>query len=375
MSRQAAPTRKNQSSKLNKPKPQLKIKPRQTQKHPKKALIKKQIRQTRPIHKKIFLHPISILVLLCIGVLLCFLTWQTVASTIFVSATIPAAPLTVGAEINYPTDNEYFTETPINLSGICEVNSYIKLYDNGLFSGVAWCSSMDSFVIQTDLYSGENTLVAQDYNVTNQEGPVTPAITVNYVPSVSSGSSSNSTSGSQTTSTSVTTQNSTTPVMPVVLTSDFQYQTFVTQQAFTWQVSVSGGQPPYTVLINWGDGTTSTQYYNTDPLINLKHVYKKAGYYAIKVTTSDSTGRSRLLQLAALIKLPNSTGILTKTSTASTNNKPVPEITSPLYNNFKYLLLIWPAFIIIALMVLSFWLGEREKYQMIVTKKKKFAHR
>jgi hypothetical protein len=295
--------------------------------------------------------------LLCASVFIIGWTYQTIADSYTVSAVVPAELLGQGATITYPQDGATLTTTPIMVSGTCPNESYVKLYDNSLFNGVAWCSANNTFVIEASLFTGTNTLLAEDFNVTNQQGPVTPGISVVYQVPVSS-----------TTTHSVTT----TPApMPLLLTTDFHYQTYTTGSSFSWTVTLDGGTPPYVLTINWGDGQTTTNTYDTDPTFQIAHTYKKQGYYPIIIHASDASGNQRVLQLAALIKLPGAASIIASTNSFPASPAKPNGLPAFLSNAKGWLWLAWPSFIIVLLMILSFWLGEREEYRTILKRQKR----
>ena len=344
-------------------------------KNPKK-IIKKKIQQSRPVHKRILFHPTTIFIILCTSIFVIGWTYKVIAASYEVTAQIPAPTLEQGAIITSPTNGATLTQTPIIVSGICPANSYVKLYSNNLFSGVAWCSPNSTFQIQTDLFEGDNALVAQDYNVIDQPGPTTPSISVRLVlpPATNSNLNTNSSSSLPGLENS---SGATTPP-PIILTTDFHYQTFTTGSVFSWQIDLEGGVPPYAVHIDWGDGTTSNLTFRTDPIFNITHTYTTQGYFSIKVFSTDTTGKGHMMQLAALIKVPGATGIFS----AGNKGNGVSAIKSTQQNSFSnflinskaWLWLAWPSLVIVFLMITSFWLGERKEITHLLSKKR-LSHR
>src|SRR5688572_10659070 len=136
----------------------------------------------RPFHKRVALHPVNILLFLCVGVVLTISTLQANAETIEVTATVPAPLPTAPAIITSPKDQDRLTTSSIQVLGTCPADSaYVTLHRNGVFSGVGQCES-GGFQIQTTLTIGANELWARVYNFTNNEGPVSAPITVYYDP-------------------------------------------------------------------------------------------------------------------------------------------------------------------------------------------------
>ncbi|MGC1177040.1 MAG: hypothetical protein WA843_03120 [Candidatus Saccharimonadales bacterium] len=142
---------------------------------------KRRLRRNRPLHHRLFLHPASLLLLLCVGVLLGGLTFRTAADTIVVTGKVLAPLPPTAATLDSPADQTHFTSRPITVTGTCPENTYVKLLRNGNLSGVAICGGgVTTYAIQTDLSLGTNVLVAQVYNVTDQPGPPSTSITVFY---------------------------------------------------------------------------------------------------------------------------------------------------------------------------------------------------
>ena len=352
----------------------------QSHKHVQKKQIKKRIRQAQPIHKRFILHPLTILCLLSIGVFLGSWTYRVIADNVTVSAILPAPPLTEGATITSPLNNTTFSVSSIEVQGLCPDDSYVKLYDNGLFSGVDVCSVGNTFTIPTDLFVGSNVLLAQDYNVTDLQGPVTATVTVLYTPipspsgstpttTVSTSGSTPSTTPNHKVSSSQSPTNSSQAAKPLIIVSDFHYQTFNVGARYTAQVRVEGGSPPYGLSVAWGDKQTTKQYVLTNPLATISHVYDKQGYYLITITATDSAGSVRTLQLAALIQQPASIGIVSNGHKVLAGSNP--SIFSRIFNNSKAVLIIsWIPLVIVTLMACTFWLGEKKEYQYIIRSKR-----
>jgi len=58
-------------------------------------------------------------------------------------------------------------------------------------------------------------------------------------------------------------------------------------------ITVKGGDKPYTLLINWGDGTTESQQLSAEGDYVYTHVYDKPAIYNVLVTLTDVLGKSR----------------------------------------------------------------------------------
>jgi len=312
---------------------------------PKKKIIKQQIRKKRPLHKRVLLHPITMLFVLVIGVFVFEWTYRVVADTISITATVPAATLTSPAIITSPTDGFSFTTANILVEGYCPDGSYVNVYDNGGFSGTSMCTTGGTFQLEMSLFLGANNLVARPYNITNEPGPKSSGVTVTY--------------------TIATTPTAPTPppttVLPLLLVSNFQYQTFVVNNTFSWRVQIQGGIPPITLTITWGDSKQTEVITNASGLLTIKHTFSQQGYYPVIIKATDANGNVHILQLAALIRNPNAANIY---STNYLLPAPAPGSLTKFFESTKtWLWIAWPSLAIIALMITSFWLGERQEYK------------
>jgi hypothetical protein len=144
-----------------------------------KKVKKAPAKQARPLHKRLLLHPFSVMVVLCAGVILAGSTYQSLAASYDVTAAVSAPLITAPAVIGTPSHSEHVTAAQVTVAGTCPVASYVKLYRGTTFSGAATCAATN-FQIQTTLTSGVNQLQAKVYNVTNDEGPSSPPVTVYY---------------------------------------------------------------------------------------------------------------------------------------------------------------------------------------------------
>jgi hypothetical protein len=306
-------------------------------------------------------------------------TYKVVADTI--SSVIEAPALTSSATITSPSSDETLNNPQVEVSGSCPINSYVKLQINGNFVGVAWCSDNNGYNIATTLYSGTNVLAAQDFNSTNLAGPTSNPVTVYYQPPAAlttpgqinkanpQQKTTTTASDSLTTQTSQGSNSSQAPVaqssqakQPILISCSFEFKTFSVNNQFSWQIDIIGGAPPYEVMINWGDGSTSREYLKANPLITIKHQYKEPGYYSVVLSVVDSTGSKQTLQLAALINNAKGQSPFITTPTTSSGAGLGNSSNTP---DRDWLFLAWPAYATVSLMALSFWLGEKRELELI----------
>ncbi|HEY4161150.1 MAG TPA: Ig-like domain-containing protein [Candidatus Saccharimonadales bacterium] len=406
----------------------------------------------------------SILTLLCTGVLLAACTLNALAATTTVNAVVPAAPLTAPAVITNPASGAQTSVQSLTVQGTCPDDSYVTLSDNSLLAGVVNCSS-GAFSISLDLSPGSNELQAQDYNITNAAGPVSSPVIVTYTPPSTSspsqpapggriavptrllvtrvggntpyGSSKNPLIVSlQPTLTGVappgskvaiavdsnppactTTANSqgywsctlpnalppgihtvhitattpqgnvlTSPVFtikaaagagsqtipgqaPFRITTTYAYHVNIVGQPVSYTLSLSGGTEPYAFTVIWGDGAVQTILRQTSDDFTISHTYgwinAANATRVIKIQAVDASGQAGTLQLQAILRNP-----AYHASAAGTTSK-----LNWLWRFFAglrpWLWLLWPGYIIVLLMVLSFWLGERQEIALLLANKKK----
>jgi len=64
-------------------------------------------------------------------------------------------------------------------------------------------------------------------------------------------------------------------------------------------VQIQGGRPPYTITLNYGDGTQET-FQSTSQVATKTHTYQKAGNFTPSVTVKDNIGQTATAQANTL---------------------------------------------------------------------------
>ncbi len=399
---------------------------------------KKTVRQ-RPVHKRILLHPISGFLLLCVGVLVAGSTFRSQAATYDVTAEVHAPLLSTPAVIAQPTDQQHVTTQTITVEGTCPDNSYVNLYREGVLGGNSICSS-GHFSMPASLSLGGNGLQVRVFNVTNDEGPASSAITVYYdlpaevtppsspptslqisnveqAPPATGGEipeiTANPTiSGLAPPFSDVTVTFYSDPTVcktkadsqgvwtctlptalppgihhvvieavtpsgkkftlptfqvrvvqyakPFVLTSEYKYKAHTEGQSLDWKLEIVGGTSPYQLSIDWGDGTISNIVRHDQTQFTISHVYTVAdpsGVYDVVIKATDARGATTILQLAAVVR----------GGAAIATGGPFAGLTDTIR---RWLWVIWPTYMAVVLMAISFWIGEREAYQRFMARRK-----
>jgi hypothetical protein len=296
-------------------------------------------------------YGLLVFVVLAAGVLLAGITWSANASpgssaaawnatcndwgntilhscqntyAIAISAVVPPKRPNKPAIITSPSTGQTFSTNPVTVTGTCQDGMLVKIFSNGILVGSVICSSTGHFSVPVDLVIGRNDLTAFNYNSLDQQGPAgnTVTVTLNQPP----GGPGFSTE--------------------LILQSVNYYRGIPTGAQVTWPITIVGGQAPYAVSIDWGDGTTEVITRLEPGPFTVQHVYKQpgSGYlstYPLIIRASDAAGHTAYLQLTTLVN--------TQDSSAGAKQKA----------QTNTLLIIWPLWIVLVLMVTSFWLGER----------------
>jgi hypothetical protein len=310
----------------------------------------KRSRLDTALHKRIILHPISLFFLLCVGIVMAGMTFHSFADSFTVTAKVSAPLPTMAASITSPTDQAHVATEVVTVRGICPANTYMKLYRQDVFSGMQVCGSSDTvFNIDVALQPGANNLYSRVFNLTDDEGPQSATITVWYDVPAQPYTGSSSPSIYPTTGT-------TAPDLAIV-TEAYQYQVYEAGHLITWTLRLENGTPPYTIIIDWGDGSTTVTSKNDNSPFEISHSYlpkvKGDSTYVIKLAATDAKGVKTLMQLSVVVKASGEPVISGSTSGNDDGgvNTSVP----------MWLKLAWPTYGVVSLMAVSFWLGERQE--------------
>jgi hypothetical protein len=251
-----------------------------------------------------------------------------------VQAVVTGPRPTSPAVITSPTNGQAFQVNPITVSGTCPDRTLIKVFKNGILAGGVICGQNGRFTLQLDLLVGKNDLTAVAYNANDLAGPDAPPVSVTLnVPAGGLGFSSE-----------------------LLIQSTNFYRGADPGQEVAWPIELIGGQSPYAVNFDWGDGTSDLVTRIAPGPFNLKHTYKKASNnylsaYPLIIRATDAAGHTAYLQLTTIVSQPN---------TGSNN------LTKASANPATNWVLAWPIWAMLVLMVISFWLGERrEKVKLL----------
>ncbi len=238
---------------------------------------------------------------------------------------VTGPPPATAAAILSPRNNTTITSSPITISGTCPINTFVSLYKNNVFAGNTPCTDDGQFSILIDLFDASNRLIAKVADALGQNGPDSSAIVVSYQPA--GVAVINYFPGGQ-----------------LFLRSDDIILGASPGQAVTRSITIVGGQGPYAISWDFGDGNTVLVPQNAEGESKVSHSYERPGTYKVIVRVTDNTGNTAIMQVATVINGP-----VTVVGTGKGLNVP------------GLLLGAWPLYALALFLVAAFWLGERRE--------------
>lgn len=252
-------------------------------------------------------------------------------------ATKTQAPPTMGATITTPANGASFSTSPITVNGLCPQGLLVQVYNNGVMVGSVMCEN-GSFSVEVSLFAGTNELKAIVYDDLDQAGPESNVATVSY-----------------------TDTNFTRFGELITLTSNYGRRSAANNTQLEWPLQLSGGTGPYAFSIDWGDGgELQLLSQSLSGLVNVAHIYKKAGIYQVNVKVTDTNGVSAFLQVIAVSSgEADQTAATAEDDGAAKQGKPV---------------VLWvPTVVLLLLLLPTYWLGRRS--QMVTIRRKMLKER
>jgi hypothetical protein len=283
------------------------------------------------------------------------------AASSTVSLTVSGPPPTVGATITQPIDGVTTSNSVMTVRGDCGPGLRVEITRDTSFAGSTLCDSLGVYALTISLVGGQNNLTALNYDGADQPGPTTPGVAVTYNPPViilPSPSPSPGTTPSARpvpTATPTRTQNPTMlqqpgtsqpgPIQALVIDSNkHYYQGLATGSAFSTPLTIIGGVAPYHLTVDWGDQTSSQSYASAAGPIEPSHTFASPGNYTIVFNLVDKSGQRSVLTILAIV---NGT----------------PPVAAPISSKPDGVsAIMWPVLVGSALIVFSFWLGERDHF-------------
>jgi hypothetical protein len=239
------------------------------------------------------------------GAFLVLMQHSAGADTLYVRAKI-SAPLPIApAVILAPTDGYQTSTGLVTVSGTCPgttPSNIVVILEDAATIGSTPCLLDETFSTEVTLHPGSHIITAQIYNFTEDAGPAGIAITATYTPPVPLIPPTPTPTPTQPTPvTTPTPATVPTPTAPsLAISSERNYFTFGPNSPVTWEGRFEGGTAPYTVRIDWGDGTSSVYIVKDSSLQRFSHYYENMSAFKITLTVIDSNGGSYSGSFAAV---------------------------------------------------------------------------
>lgn len=243
---------------------------------------------------------------------------------------------------NIQNGTVYTTSEPILVRGSCPRDTLVKLFKNGVLAGTALCVS-GSYQMSIDIFIGDNILIARAYNTNDDTSPDSTPLNVQLIPPGTrlAGTGQLNTTGA--------------PAGQFYVTAEVFYKGAAVGDTMSWTVSLAGGQSPYAVMISWGDGKTQLLSRSNAGPFDISHVFNKpseAGGYNVTIKATDQNGENSYMQFTAIIGgNKNYTGVAGGVKGG--------------YDKSTIIRTAWQLLAIAALVVISFWLGEKREARLL----------
>lgn len=283
-------------------------------------------------------YGLLLLLLTAVGAVMMFSTKaasavdQTSSGSVNLTTLVKGPPPSTAAVITHPSEGQVFHSNPIDVGGTCPDSTVVEIYKNGILAGATNCSG-GTFNLQIDLVVGLNKLIAKVVDQFGQYGPDSGPVNVSLVPTV--------------------------PLVPIglpglLVTPQAQYFGVKSGEEFKLNLLITGGQGPYAVYIDWGDGKPDLISQAASGSLDVLHIFRanQKRVYTISIKVTDAKGNKAYAQTVVLIV---KNGIL---AAPVTHNNPTPYVPASL-------IVLWPLFIIIFTVIIIFWLGEKFEWERI----------
>jgi len=286
----------------------------------------------------------------------------TESGSVQLSGLVPGPPPSIAAVIEEPIEGQRFTTNTVTVTGTCENDYIVELYRNGDLAGSVVCEPTDTFSIMITLVAGSNDLVARTRDIINQYGPDSSVVQIFYdvpVPPEDDEEPAENDDDSP-------------PVTPpvkgggIVVSSKGYFRVDQETKTVRLTFSIKDGVAPYSVVVRWGDGQQSKQVFTRAGTHTLKHTYKQSGQYRVVIEVTDANGARAVFQTVVIVDGVTSVNLTTgETLTQRCQLDAVCIFQNQIVDAVNR---VWPVFIMVSIMTLCFWFGERVAIHMLVKK-------
>lgn len=156
------------------------------------------------------------------------------------------------------------------------------------------------------------------------------------------------------------------------ISTNYTYKVYSLNEPVILSLRIAGGVAPYAFTVTWGDGAISTYVEQTNKDFSITHTYNHLnaafGSMPVKIAAVDANGDFSSLEIDTALR---NSGYVAKIA-GSTSSSFITSLR-------PWLTVLWPGYIVITLMVFSFWLGERQEQITLrsdkrLTKRPRYRH-
>lgn len=303
------------------------------------------------------------LVMVVFGLCLMAVAKTANADDYVVNARVAAPIPTIAAQITSSSTQSVISSPNIVISGTCPIINpaiVVVLYNGTNMLGSAGCSVDGLFSGTFSLSSGTNVITPKVMTITNDFGPIGQPVTIIYqLPAEITPTTINPTIKSSTTPAK-------TPSDPQTITQELQIKTdapiiaIKPNESFVWKINIIGGQSPYSILVDWGDGSKNSYTANSSGEQTLEHTFKKNKNTIIKVSVKDASGKEVFTTVAGVTFTQTVTPLVNGAS-QFVNSKQLPLTT------------YWLMYGLLLIVIMVFW--RKTHSHAIVAAGKKKSHK
>lgn len=257
-----------------------------------------------------------------------------------VPGAIPKDPPTI---VNLTNGTTFTTSDPVLVKGSCPSGTLIKIFKNEVLAGAALCQN-GVYQLSIELFVGNNSVIARAYNANDVTSPDSTPVSVQLLLPGSrlTGTDQLNTLGA--------------PAGQFYMTSEIFHRGASAGDSMIWPLILAGGQAPYAVSVSWGDGKTDLLSRGDAGRFDIDHTYTKPGgyrgSYTITIEATDQLGNKSFIQLVAIVSGDNqTTGIVSSVKGG--------------YDRSSALRIAWQMLAVAAIVVVSFWLGEKRETTLV----------
>jgi hypothetical protein len=260
------------------------------------------------------------LVVLCAG----SLPARAGADSYQVQASVPYPAPTQAAVFDSGLDGTTVANALVTLTGSCQIQNpadVVVIMRGSTSLGSAICTG--TFSIPVMLVPGPNVLVGRTVNTSLLYGPdSTPiTITLHLPPTVTPTPNTPTPTAPPSTPQEVTATTNSGAAAGLVAATTEPFSVLTATNDVTVRVKVDGGSTPYTLTLNWGDGSLESHSIDQAGEYGFTHTYEKSGNYTVRGSVRDVLGASSEFVYAAVSGMPakggNASGTDRDTPTAS----------------------------------------------------------